>query len=74
MIIVYDEWNDIEFAITRLGSNLKQIIREANQRLVEPLETEYLLLIGNNKEVDIDWDKRLVCYSVEKVLKAIQHL
>jgi hypothetical protein len=53
VIIVYDEWNDIEFAITRLGSNLKQMIRQANQRLVEPLETEYLLLIGNNKEVDI---------------------
>ncbi len=57
-----------------MGSNLKQIIREANQRLVEPLKTEYLLLIGNNKEVDIDWDKKFVCYSVEKVLKAIQHL
>jgi hypothetical protein len=67
VIIVYDRWDDIEFAKKRLGGNLKQIIYQANSRLVEPLTTEYLLIIGNSSNHNnIDWNDRTLYYSVNE--------
>jgi len=71
VIIVYDRWDDIEFAKKRLGGNLKEIIRQANTKLVEPLTTEYLLIIGNSSNhYNIDWNDKTVYYSVNDIMNS----